>query len=396
MREGFVFRRCGKCRARVTEKRCTTPGCERASISWAFTVDVAPPGAPRRQRKRQGFDTKSDALAAMAELQGDAANGQVVEPSKMTVGQYLDRWLIAVKSSVRSSTYKSFKGHVDLYLEPALESIPLQALDRATIRTAYGAMQRTSGEAKALSDKTVHNVHVTLHRALADAMNDGLVARNPADRAHKAPRRRAEMATWTAAELRTFLEHVTGERDAALWRTAALTGMRRGELAGLPWRAVDLEAATITISTALVRGTDGFASSEPKTERGRRTIDLDAATVAALRRWKVTQSAERLAAGPAWIDSGCVFTREDGRANDGDVVSQRFERLGKRAKVPRIRFHDLRHTHATILLASGTPAHVVSRRLGHSTESFTLTQYAHVLPGQQRDAADRMAAMVDG
>lgn len=394
MREGRVFRRCGKCRREILsgERRCS---CGHGRFSWGFVVDEAPVGAPRRQRKRQGFKTRDDALSAMHALQGAAANGNVVEPSRLMVGQYLDRWLPAVRASVRPSSWRAFGGHVRLYLKPRLEHVPLQSLDRATIKAMYAALAQPRGDKPGLSAKTIHNVHLTLHRALADAVDDRIVVRNPAAGAHAAPRARREMRTWTADELRRFLTYVVDERDFALWRTAAFTGMRRGELLGLPWRSVDLDAGTITIAKALVRGPDGFADSEPKTARGRRTIDLDPATVMALRRWLVAQKAERLAAGPAWRDLGLVFARANGEPL-GEIIGHRFDRLVEQSGLPRVRFHDLRHTHATLLLAAGVPAHVVSRRLGHASEAFTLMQYGHVLPGQQRDAAERMAAMVDG
>jgi hypothetical protein len=165
---------------------------------------------------------------------------------------------------------------------------------------------------------------------------------------------------------------------------------------GLRWDSVDLGACTITVQRTRVRVHDGVAEGPPKTNRGRRAIDLDDRTVDALVSWAALQIEERVAWGSAYQDGGWVFTWEDGRPLEPTGISSRFARRLKDAGVPKIRLHDLRDTHATLLLKEGVPPHVVSQRLGHSSIAFTLQVYAHVLPGQQSEAAERVAALVDG
>ena len=236
-----------------------------------------------------------------------------------------------------------------------------------------------------------------LHRALEDAVDDGLLVRNPASGARQAPKSSNEMLTWNADQLRAFFDATEDDRHLPLWRLTAMSGMRRGEVLGLRWDDLDFEASTVTVRRQWKRGETGFVLAPPKTERGRRTIDLDGETMAALKEWRRSQLEERMAYEAEWQDDkGFLFTRKDGRLNDVDVVSQRFDRLARRAGLPDIRFHDLRHTHATLLLQTGVAPHVVSMRLGHRSVAFTLQQYAHVLPQQQADAVERLATRLLG
>jgi integrase len=204
------------------------------------------------------------------------------------------------------------------------------------------------------------------------------------------------MRTWTAAELRAFLEHVQDERLAALWMLAASTGMRRGEMLGLRWVDVDLDRGRVAVRQTLVIAGRQVVISEPKTSRSRRSIALDPRSVAALRSWRAAQAAERLAWGAGWTDSGLVFTREDGTPIHPEWLSDAFEWRIKTAGLPRIRLHDLRHTHASLGLAAGVPIKVMSERLGHTSSSFTADAYQHVTPGLEEEAAATVARLVFG
>lgn len=409
MREGSVYKRCTTCGGNIdAESRDGSPTkhdrCNGDEWSWAFVVDLAPPGAPRKQRARSGFATKAEALDAMSDLQQSARAGTVVDPSKLTVSDYLAQWLKAYKAEVRAGTWTAAEGHVRNYIKPRIGDYPLQSLTRTVVRGMYAEL-RESGRVRGeggLSPKSCHNIHLTLHKALKDAVKDKLIVSNPADGAHKLPTSsRPQIKSWNTDELRTFLFAAASERLFPLLRLAGYTGMRRGELAGLRWREVDLDAGTVTVSRQRVKTGGGVEVGRPKTKRGERTLDIDQETVAVLREHRKGQLAEQLAA-EEWEDSGLVFTAEDG---DGaglhpDVISQTFDRIvggdEDGIDVQRITFHGLRHTHATILLAQGVPLHVVSRRLGHSSEAFTAQVYGHVLPGQQQEAAARFAAAIDG
>ncbi|MGD0121711.1 MAG: site-specific integrase [Candidatus Limnocylindrales bacterium] len=202
------------------------------------------------------------------------------------------------------------------------------------------------------------------------------------------------MRTWTGRQVAGFLDFVGSDRLFCLWRVAFFTGMRRGELLGLRWRDVDLDGAALSIQQTYIRGAEGLGYGAPKTAKGRRRITLDAETVGILRAQKRAQATLRIRAGSIWKDNDLVFAREDGSPIDPDVVSTQFYRLTARAGLPRIRLHDIRHTHATLLLMAGVHPKVVSERLGHSSILITLDTYSHVLPGLQEDAVDRFAAVV--
>ena len=256
---------------------------------------------------------------------------------------------------------------------------------------------------KALSPRSVRYLHAIVRRALSDARRWGLVVRNVADQADppRPDRNREAMRVWSAEQVRSFLEHVRGDRLYALWLLLATTGMRRGEACGLSWDDIDLGAARIAVRRNLTavrgRGQDRVASwSEPKTSKSRRSVAIDTATAETLRAHRKFQLEERLAAGPAYVELGLAFCREDGSELDPDWVSKRFERLVVAAGVPRIRLHDLRHTHATLALQAGVHVKVVSERLGHATVGMTLDTYSHVIPALGEDAAAKVAALMLG
>lgn len=195
------------------------------------------------------------------------------------------------------------------------------------------------------------------------------------------------MTVWTAGQLQAFLDRLDGQRLAPAFVLAAHTGMRRGEIAGLRWADVDLPAKLIHVRQAAVAVNYELRLSDVKTAHGRRTIDVNNDVVRALTIWRRVQAEERLLLGADYADLDLVFARPDGSPTHPEVISRTFERLVARSDIARIRFHDVRHTHASLLLKAGVPIKVVSERLGHATASFTLDVYGWVLPGMQADAA---------
>jgi integrase len=203
-----------------------------------------------------------------------------------------------------------------------------------------------------------------------------------------------EMQVWSPEQLRCFLDHVQADRLYPAWLLIATTGMRRGELAGLRWADVDLEAGRASPRRPRVVVDNEVVVSEPKTAKGRRSLALDPVTVAALRRHRAQQAEERIAAGPLWRDSGLVFTWPDGSSIHPQRFSSWFEQHARAAGLPRIRLHDVRHSYATAALAAGIPAKVVSERLGHANIAITMDTYSHVLPGLDAQAAGTVARLI--
>jgi integrase len=367
--------------------------------TYSIVLDLGRGPDGRRQRRwHSGYRTRKDAERARVELLAQVDHGIYVEPSRLTVAVFLrDQWLLALTGQVRPTTLHSYRSNLERYVLPRIGQLPLQRLTPAHLNTLYGALLAAGGrDGQPLSARTVQAIHMTVRKALGDAARWGLVVRNVAALASPPKPRRADMRTWTAAELRAFLEHVQDERLAALWMLAASTGMRRGEMLGLRWVDVDLDRGRVAVRQTLVIAGRQVVISEPKTSRSRRSIALDSRSVAALRSWRAAQAAERLAWGAGWTDSGLVFTREDGMPIHPEWLSDAFEWRIKTAGLPRIRLHDLRHTHASLGLAAGVPIKVMSERLGHTSSSFTADAYQHVTPGLEEEAAATVARLVFG
>jgi integrase len=331
----------------------------------------------RKREWHSGFRTKRDAEEARVRILAGIQRGEHVEPSRMTVAEFLvGEWLPAVRASVAPSTYGMFERSVRNHLAPGIGRLPVQRLTAAHVNALYGELLDT------LAQSTVRQHHAVLHRALADAVRWGYVVRNVADSA-TAPRppKSEKLKTWTAAELRTFLGGVSDDRLYALWHLLATTGARRAEAAGADWRDVDLDAGTWQVGTS-------------KTARGRRSIALDAGTVAVLRAHRKRQLEERLAWGPAYTDSGRVFTRENGAPVEPHNVTHMFAGLVRKSGLPYISVHGLRHTWATLALSAGVHPVVVQERLGHSSVKVTLDTYSHAVPAMQADAAATVASLI--
>jgi integrase len=369
--------------------------------SWAVVVEVGrDPNTGKRVRKwHSGYRTKRDAERARIEILSRLDHGTYVSPDRRTVGSYLEGdWLPAVKARLKASTWDSYSRNIRLHISPELGPIPLQALTATRLNELYASLTsegRRDGNG-GLAPKTVRYLHGIIRKALADAIRWNLLQRNVADQADPPTIRSTapEMTTWTADELARFLDFVSDDRLYAAWVVAATTGLRRGEVLGLRWMDIDLDASRLSVQQTLVSVAYETRFSVPKTAQSRRSVSLDATTVAALRAHRKRQLEERMSWGQAYQDSGLVVTREDGTLVHPDRFTQMFDKHVKHSGLPRIRLHDLRHTHATLALAAGVHPKVVSERLGHATVAFTLDVYSHTVRALQEEAADRVAALI--
>ena len=306
----------------------------------------------------------------------------------MLAPSYLDRWLEdSVKDTVRLTTYQGYERIVRLHIKPTLGRIKLENLTPVHLRALYRERLEVG-----LAPRIVQLVHTTLHRALKQAVADGLMPRNAAD-VVKGPRPvRKEIKPLRPEQARTLLTPARGDRLEALYMLAVTTGMRQGELLGLKWEDTDLEAGTLQVRRTLSTATgEGFSFSAPKTAKGRRSIKLPASALSALGRHREAQLKERRNVAGLWEDHDLVFTTQVGTPlSRQDLITRCFKPLLRRAGLPNIRFHDLRHTCATLLLGRGVHAKLVQELLSHATISVTLDTYSHVLPSMGNHTATAM------
>jgi integrase len=353
----------------------------------------------RRQEFHTGYQSKREAEGELAKVLCSLAVGVHIEPSKVVVAEFLRaEWLPAIRSTVRPTTYASYLGHVERHIIPALGQIPLQQLASAQLNGLYARLITDGrGPGKGgLSPATVRRVHATLHRALKDATRWNKIPRSPADGAD--PPRAAgfehPMKVWGAKELRTFLTAEAECRAYPLWLLLATTGARRGEALGLTWDDLDLKAGRLMVRKTRVQNGYETLVSTPKTRKGRRLLVLDPATTRALKRERVRQKKECRSSGIRWDPAGYVFTGEDEAPYHPERVSKMFRRAQKKAGLPPIRLHDLRHSYASLALGAGVHPKVISERLGHANIGITLDCYSHVLPVISEEAACRVAALI--
>lgn len=368
-------------------------------LTWTAYWFVPDSTGARRQRTKGGFGTKREAQAYLTEVLGSIANATYTPPTKLTLGAYLtEHWLPTVRSTTRPSTWDSYRRYVDQHIVPELGGVLLQQLSAQHLDRLYAGKLvggRLDGS-KGLSVKTVRNIHALMHKALRDAERKQLVSRNVAanaDPPKQTHRSFDKTQTWSAEQVKTFLIAMSSHRLYAAYLLAVTTGMRRGEILGLRWQDLDFDSRKLAVRQTVVSVAYEIQLSAPKTAKGRRSIPLDAGTLTELAAHRRAQDRERKLVGIGYEDNDLVFAREDGRPIHPDLFSQIFDRTVAKLDVPRIRFHDLRHTHATLGLAAGVSPKVMSGRLGHATVAFTQDVYVHAMPEREQEAADIVAAL---
>lgn len=316
-------------------------------------------------------------------------DGLPVSSGRQKVSYFLDRWLREVAApTVRPSTYILYRQLLSHHVIPTVGHLPLAKLSPQDLTGLYGTL------AQRLAPRSVGHVHRVLHRALRDALRWGLVARNVCDAVSPPKVPRQEMRVLAPDQARALIAAVDGDPLEALYILAVTAGLRQGELLALKWRDFDADAGRLSVSrTVRYISGEGSIEGEPKSARGRRNVLLAPLAVASLRRHRARQTEQRLRA-IAWEDNDLIFGNEVGRHIEAtNLLRRSFRPLLAQAGLPAVRFHDLRHTAATLLLLAGVHVKVVSEMLGHSSVSLTLDTYSHVLPSMQADAAAKMEAL---
>jgi integrase len=368
---------------------------ERGKGNWYAVIDVRDPATGKRKRKWHSLEAtgKREAQIACASLISAINSGTYLEPDKMTLADFLTKWLEHIKPNVSPRTHERYSEIANKNIVPLIGGAILTKLKPVQISSAYGkALEsgRRDGNG-GLSARTVHHIHRVLKQALSQAVKWQLLLRNPVDAVDPPKVERHRMNTYDMAQTAALLDAVRNTRLFVPAMLAVLCGLRRGEIAALRWRSVDLANAQLAVVESAEQMNGSVRLKETKSGRSR-TVAMTATVVEELKAHRLKQAQDMFKLGVRLTDDGFVAALEDGSPMQPTFLTHEWVKVIKGTTLPRIRFHDLRHAHATHMLASGIHPKVASERLGHSKVGITLDLYSHVMPGMQEDAAAKMDA----
>ena len=368
----------------------------RLVVRYQLTVDVVVVDGKRKQLRKR-YATEKEARAALDAVRGEVAKGTYVHPSKVTLAQACEDWL-AAKHGLKPSTLHGHRVNLTAALA-ALGDIEVQKPtkrhidDLVTALRAGGLPSPTGKNRKPWSPRSVNYMLGLLTAVLRDQMRQGHVVRNVAELVDRIPADPKPPDTFTPAELQKVLNHINGDRYAVAWQLA-LAGLRRGEVAGLRWTDIDLDARTLEICSTRLRFGKHLVEDTPKSRAGRRTLPIPDHLAAALRAARAMQAADRLALGEDYMASGYVVVDEAGVSLSPHALTSRWARMLKATGVRHIPFHDARHTCGTLMHLQDVPIAVISAWLGHSSKAFTMATYMHAQPEALSTVAQSFARVV--
>jgi integrase len=352
---------------------------------WTFVLDLGrdEKTGKRKQKWFSGYNTKKEAEKACAKIIAELSEGKYKEESTQTIQDFiLDFMETQVKPSTRITTYNNQSFIVNKHILPELGPMQLNKLTPAKLQRFYAKKSK-----EGLAASYIRSMHAILSKAFRTAVTWGLLEKNVVALV-KPPRiETRDISIWTMEEAQEFLSFAEDRKFFIAYVLAIYTGMRRGEILGLRWRDCDLERGTVSIQQTVYKSNNEILIQEPKTKGSKRTITLPDYAISCLKKHRVRQNEYKLRLGSAYTDHDLVMANWNGTPVDPADINKDFAYAIKKAGLPRIRFHDLRHTHATILLRLGENPKVVSERLGHAEVGITLDTYSHVLPDMQKNLA---------
>jgi integrase len=370
----------------MTRKRGNGEGSrprKRPDGRWEARYTIHTSKGPKR--KTLYGRTRQEVADKLARALSDRTQGLTFEAGSLKLGEYLDGWLSDVRETVRQRSWERYEQIVRVHIKPALGRVKIKALSPTHVRGLY----REKLDA-GLSRRTVQYIHTTLHKALKDAVSDGLIPRNVAEGIRPPRPKKKEITPLDPEQARAFLAAAHEDRFEALYVLAIHCGLREGELLGLKWDDVDLETGMLRVRRTLSETRTGYIFEPPKNGKGR-SIKLTQAASEALRSHLERQLEEIDSSGDDYQDQGLIFPSRKGTPmNARNLTARSFKPLLKRAGLPDIRLHDLRHTCATLMLCEGVHIKLVQELLGHATIAITLDTYSHLLPGMGDEAAGAM------
>lgn len=359
--------------------------------SWYYAIDLGKGEKGKRKiKKKRGFKTEKEAELALAEVMLEINRGTFVEPSKILYSDFLDEWLKDKQISVRTSTFKMYKALVKGHISPVLGQLKLSDITARHIQNLI----RDLFIKEALSDENIQKVYTIIKDSLNSAIKFDLLAQNVCNKVDRPKAEKKEMLVWNLEETQQFLEAAKNDRSYLVFHLALTCGLRQSEILGLRWKNVDLNTGVIYIREQIERYTKNF--KDVKTKASRRNISLLDETIEELKRQKEMIKNEKAMAGSEYEDYDLVCPTSVGTPYLPSNLTKIFKRLIKEAGVKSIRFHDQRHTHASLMLIQNVNPKIVAERLGHSNTRITLDIYSHLLPNMQKDTAKQFGDMLFG
>ncbi|UOQ43777.1 tyrosine-type recombinase/integrase [Halobacillus salinarum] len=354
--------------------------------TWYYVVSLGKkPNGRLNQKKKRGFKTKREATQALNEVIAQYNKGLYIEPSKMLYKEFLTLWLDDKKMNVQTSTFESYRLLVDVHISPFLGHIGLSKLNPMMINNFYSFLSNEKG----LSGTTIQRIHTLVKDSLKKTVEWELLIKNPTENIKRPKASKNEVTVWTIDQVHKFLNVAESDPLFMAFHLAIATGMRQGEILGVRWTDLDWDKKLIMIRQTLSH--DGKElKSGAKSKSGKRTITLPDETIHLLKKHKGKMDNSRSLIEDIYNDHNLIVCTELGSPINPSNLTRTFKRLTDKANLNKIRFHDLRHTHATILLLQNVNPKVVSERLGHSDVRLTLDTYSHLLPNMQREAADKI------
>ena len=359
---------------------------QRSDGRWVAQISL--PGDSRLKRRRKTIygRTRDEVRRKKLDAEKLVKDGGRLAPERLTVSSFFTSWLETRRHELRWQTWRRYEQLFRSHVEPELGSIRLGKLRPDHLRDLYNLKLH-----EGLSSTTVRHMHAVIRAALNQAEREELIVKNISRQVNPPRKRRYEIKPLSPNEARKFRRAIVGHTDEALYVLALTTGIRQAELLGLRWRDVDLDNGFLSVNRSLIFEGNDWSLEEPKTATSRRRIHLGTDALVTMREHQHKQLEQRLKLGPAWQDNDLVFPSEIGTPRRGaNVVYRSFRPLLASAGLPQIRFHDLRHTAATLLLGEGIHPKVVSEMLGHASVQLTLDTYSHVTPTMQQEAAQAM------
>jgi integrase len=362
-------------------------------VSWIVQVRIGTKSDGKPKWLTKTFEKQRDAKVYLAKVIKDRDSGLVVQPSKMRLNEFLDKWLeSAVEPRVRANTYRSYRWQLKKYVREDLGSYRLCDISPLQVQKLYSKLNR-----EGLSSRVVRYTHTILNNAFGQAVKWRMLASNPCSGAELPRARQKEAQVLTVEEVAGFVKVLRGTRHEVLFLVALTTGMRPSEYLALQWKDIDFDTSRIQVRRSLDWHRKGeWEFSEPKTTRSRRSIPIPEEVADRLQRYRKTQAEHRLKAGPEWGNHNLLFCDRQGEPLDRQNLLRRHLRpLLKKADISSdLTLYSLRHSCATLMLAAGIHPKIVSERLGHSSITITLDIYSHVLPNMQVEASETIGEML--